>query len=248
MAVPEMGIEISWHSTQGRRTNDNRDFCGIGLRADAVLCIVLDGSTAGQKSGEFVRLIAHDLIDWFLPTKGTVTADMLIDRLYHIHKQRSPDFRSDSASYVIGLFEDEKPALILHAGDCLAGRYGGEAKVNWLTQPHTLANAITHTPVGEIAASPLRNRLTRSFRAGEFMRPDVNIIAFQSEGTFVIATDGFWAGIAPDAYPRFLSGEDIPMKDNQDDCSALVIKFHGDVNRAELNGEQLENLYIASCE
>lgn len=241
-----MGLEISWHSRQGRRTGDNRDCCGIGLRAGAVLCIVLDGSTTGPQSGEFARLIARNLIDWFLATEGTVTAEMLIEELSSIHKRHFSDFRSDSASYVIALFQDEKPMLALHAGDCLMGRYDEEGPVDWLTQPHTLANAINEMPVAEIAASPLRNRLTRSFRAGQFMRPDVNAIGIESEANFLVATDGFWAGIEPEGYHRFLSGKDLPAKENQDDCSALVIRLRGNVSRNDFTGEPLENSYIAT--
>ena len=243
-----MGIEISWHSRKGQRTSDNRDCCGIGLRADAVLCIVLDGSTAGPKSGEFGRLIARNLIDWFLTTEVSVTAELLIEELSSINKQHFSDFRSDSASYVIVLFEDGKSTLTLHAGDCLTGQYDERGPVNWHTQPHTLANAINDMSVAEVARSPLRNRLTRSFRAGKFMCPDVNVIDIEGEASFVVATDGFWAGIEPDDYPRFFSGENLPVQDTQDDCSALVIKLRRDVDRVNFIGELLENIYFATSE
>jgi hypothetical protein len=52
-----MGMEINWLSQQGKRTGDNRDCGGVGVRADEVLCLVLDGSTSGPTSGDLARQI-----------------------------------------------------------------------------------------------------------------------------------------------------------------------------------------------
>lgn len=244
----EVGTEIRWRSKQGQRTGDNWDYCGIGLRSGAILCIILDGSTAGPSGGEFARLIACDLIDWFLKAEKRATADILVKQLRHIHTERSPEFRSDSASYLIVLIEDPKRILVLHAGDCLAGRYDGKTAVNWLTRPHTLANAIMNIQVAEIAGSPLRNRLTRSFRARDFINPDVFDMGSRSDGELVVGTDGFWAELDTIGQVRFLEGDDLPLKNDQDDCSALRIRFFDSTNGTQVIGEQLENLYIAHSE
>lgn len=246
MAVLEMGIEISWNSKRGQRTDDNWDCCGIGLKPEAVLCVVLDGSTAGPTGGELVRQIARDLVDWFVETDNRMTADILIERLHHIHKSRSQEFRSDSASYLIALIESQKQVLVLHAGDCLAGRHDGKVAIDWIIQPHTLSNAIIDVPIPKIATSPLRNRLTRSFRAREFMSPDISNTSVEGDEALIVATDGFWAELDSNDQLNFLAGEDLPTRGDQDDCSALRIQFLDHAKDVQVIGGQLENLYLAN--
>ena len=244
MAVAEMGVELSWNSRQGKRTEENWDYCGVGLSSDAVLCIVLDGSTSGPTGGEFARQIARDLIDWFVDTDGNVMADALIERLRHIHENLSPKFRSDSASYVIALIEDEKPVVVLHAGDCLAGRHDEKTPVSWLTRPHTLANAIEEMSIAAIAECPVRNRLTRSFRAREFMAPEKTEIILGNGDTLLVGTDGFWAELDPEDRPRFFAGDDLPMTDHGDDQSALRIRFLDNGPDSRVDGLAHENFYM----
>jgi len=133
-----MGVEVDWRSKQGTHTDDNRDYCGVGLRDDAALCVVLDGSTSGANSGEFSQVIARDLIDWFM-TVRSVTVEAVISRLRCIHSDLLPRFRRDSASFVIALINDEGAAQVLHVGDCLAGLHegtwrssGGRDRIRWL--------------------------------------------------------------------------------------------------------------------
>jgi PPM family protein phosphatase len=204
-----MGLEISWRSEQGTLTSDNRDFCGAGLRDDAALCVVLDGSTSGPNSGEFAGSIAQALIDWFVEA-GKVSADAIIDRLHNIHDHLSSGFRTDSASFVCALIEEEERVRLIHSGDCRAGLRTGMSGIKWRTRPHTLANAIEDVPICEIALSPLRNRLTRSFRGREFMAPEVSELRLEGDQELVLATDGFWAALAPEDQARFLTGEAIP--------------------------------------
>ncbi|MFQ5534308.1 MAG: PP2C family protein-serine/threonine phosphatase [Sphingomonadales bacterium] len=199
-----MGIEVSWHSKQGQRTDDNRDYCGVGLRDDDALCIVLDGSTSGANSGEFARLIARDLIDWFMAA-GKVNPDAIIDRLSYIHTNLTPRFRKGSASYVVALIGYEGTVRLLYAGDCLAGLRKGVSAIEWRVRPHTLANAITDMPITKIASSPLRNRLTRSFRAREFMTPDDEELALRGDNALVLATDGFRAALDMESQARVLA-------------------------------------------
>lgn len=104
MAVAEMGVEIRWRSEQGHRTDDNSDCCGVGLRGDAVLAVVLDGSSNGKASGAFARNVARNLIDWFVVAE-VVTPKTIIDRLRVIHAELSRTYRRDSASVVIALIE-----------------------------------------------------------------------------------------------------------------------------------------------
>lgn len=239
-----MGFEHQWRTKQGKRSDDNWDFCGIGLRSDASLCIVLDGSTSGANSGELARQIATNLIDWFVKVTGPRTADAIIDHMRETHKTLTPTFRSDSASYVIILMETEKPILVLHAGDCLAGLHQRGFPVCWQTQPHTLANAIENLPIADIVQSPLRNRLTRSFRMREFMRPEVCSINLEGDDSIVVGTDGFWADLDSNDQIQFLDGEDLKKKVGQDDCSALKITTLAAPQGSKVSGQTSENIYI----
>ncbi|MEI9425984.1 hypothetical protein O7A70_33460 [Mesorhizobium sp. Cs1299R1N1] len=76
-----MTWQFRWHCRHGTRTADNRDHAGIGIRGDAVLAIVLDGSTSGSASGDFAREIARRMVDWFVTGIEEVTADALIAQL-----------------------------------------------------------------------------------------------------------------------------------------------------------------------
>lgn len=244
MGICEVGVEISWRSVGGDGTDTNQDYCGIGLRGDTVLCIVLDGATAKPQSGELAQLIARDLVDWFTSAKIRVSANDIVNQLRQIHIIRTRGLRWASASYLVVLIEPKRPIEILYAGDCLIGRYRTHGAIEWLIKPHTLANAIRDLPLDEIIGSPLRNRLTRSFRATEFISPDISIL--QGEGTtpLVIATDGFWAGMHDDAQRHFLEGADMPPNGIVDDCSTLMIRRLASDKPALIRPSAAENLYL----
>jgi serine/threonine protein phosphatase PrpC len=227
MAAAEMGMEINWLSQQGKRTSDNRDRGGVGVRADEVLCLVLDGSTSGPTSGDLARQITRDLIDWFVATEEAATAESLTAQLRRAHS---------------GL----GTVLVLHAGDCLLGRHAGSGPIRWLIKPHTLANVASQIPIDEIAVSHVRHRLTRSFRAREFMPPEATEIKAEPASSFIAATDGFWAELNAEEQTKFMQGNKLPMADEGDDRSILHIRrLDGDPSAKIRFGEDAsENLYI----
>lgn len=81
-----MGFDVAWRTRTGRRTADNRDCAGLGVRGDEALCIVLDGSTRGPDSGALARDIARGLIDWFVELESAVTAGALKAKLRDLHQ------------------------------------------------------------------------------------------------------------------------------------------------------------------
>jgi len=93
-----MILQIQWHCRQGR-TADNRDHAGIRIRGDAVLAIVLDGSTSGSASGDFAREIARRMVDWFVAGTEEVAANTAIAQPRMTQATLATDFRTDSASY-----------------------------------------------------------------------------------------------------------------------------------------------------
>ncbi|RJT42308.1 hypothetical protein D3227_00005 [Mesorhizobium waimense] len=89
---------------------------------------------------------------------------------------------------------------------------------------------------------PARQRLTRSFRAREFMPPDAMAMAFDRE--LVIATDGFWAELNSGDQALFLNGSEVLMEAKGDDRSILRLRplesaRNGDVQSVR----ETDNLY-----
>ncbi|MBZ9739810.1 MULTISPECIES: protein phosphatase 2C domain-containing protein [unclassified Mesorhizobium] len=228
------------------RTADNRDHAGIGIRGDAVLAIVLDGSTSGSASGDFAREIARRMVDWFVTGTEEVTADALIAQLRMTHAALATDFRTDSASYSLLHLEATGPALVLHAGDCLVGRHEEDGRIAWLMQPHTLANPLLPVAIESVAKNPARHRLTRSFRSKRFIAPDLNSIQLDDR-PLLVATDGFWAEL--DAYQQvdFIERRVGMVEQERADCGALSILRGKSGSGIELvDAEASPNLY-ARC-
>ena len=238
-----MGLKIEWRSQRGALTPDNRDYCGIGLRDDGALFIVLDGATTGADSRNLASAIARDLINWFIKTE-LCAPDAIVEQLRTMHGDLSAQFRKGSASYVIAHLNGHGAVSVLHAGDCLAG-IEDPGGIIWQTRPHTLANPIEDVPLAQIAGSPLRHNLTRSYRARAFMAPDFDALATDYGQALVLATDGLWAQIPLETQQRFLEGGALPeLGAEQDDCSALsVLLTEDDGTNVSDHGE--ENLYVA---
>lgn len=218
-----MPVIVDWRSQIGTRTEDNRDCAGVAAREDDVLCIVADGSTRGLDSGELAREITRELIDWYVGSSEAVTADSIIVRLRQLHETLPEAYPQGSVSYMILYVGSGNDALAVHAGDCLLGRDDGQGNLEWLTRPHTLANAGNEKTVEEIVDLPARHRLTRSFRAREFMQPEVTEIGAVQE--FIVATDGFWAELSQPDQSRFMVGHDIPMTADGDDRSVIRVQM-----------------------
>lgn len=207
------------------RTAENRDYAAIGVRGDEVLSIVLDGSTAGRDSGLLAQQIATDLIDGYVSSDDRMDAEDLLARLRDLHAALVPIYPQASASYLIALIREGEGVVTLHAGDCLIGRPGEKGLVEWLCRPHTLANALDDLTIAAIAAEPARHRLTRSFRAREFMRPET--ARLQLDQQLIVATDGFWADLSPEEQLSFLGRGNSKQAVAGDDCSALEILITG---------------------
>lgn len=237
-----MGFDVAWRTRAGRRTADNRDCAGLGVRGDEALCIVLDGSTRGADSGALARDIARGLVDWFVELESAVTAGALKAKLRDLHQALAPRRPRASASYALVHLNGSGDGLALHAGDCLLGRVRA-GRAEWLLRPDTLANAFVDLDIAAIAADPARHRLTRSFRPREFMPPSA--LPLEDERDLVLATDGFWADLPDPEQARFLAGEDIPPGDQADDRSVLRLRIRsGDVGLTRLAEEADEGFHV----
>ncbi|KAK0339973.1 hypothetical protein LTR94_032392, partial [Friedmanniomyces endolithicus] len=138
----EMAWKLFWRSDAGGRTEDNRDACGVGLRKDGMVCLVLDGATRRRDSGPFAREIARDIVEWYVESDEAIDADAVISRLADLHSRLAPRYPQASASYVLVHLDGSGVGFALHVGDCLLGRSRGDGPIEWLSRPDTLANAL----------------------------------------------------------------------------------------------------------
>lgn len=237
-----MAFEVIWESRAGTQTEDNRDCCGIGQRPDSTLCVILDGSTTGQESGEFASSIARALIDWFVAASEVNNA-LILDQLRQVHSEQTTRFRQASASFAIAWADKAGHVRFYYAGDCLIGNCSGEAEIEWVTRPHTLANVLVDLSIEQIATSSSRHRVTRSLRAKEFMMPETGAIMLMRGDTLILATDGFWADLGRSDQMKFLNGGESAKREPRDDRSVLSVRLQ-DGEKSIVNRRKLTNLFV----
>ncbi|QUS59040.1 PP2C family protein-serine/threonine phosphatase [Pseudovibrio brasiliensis] len=226
-------FNICWRSQKGSKTPANQDYGGAAVLTDTALYIIADGSTYGRDSGKLAQSIVYNLVDWYVETNGEFSFEALIEQLQKAHKSLSKTFPTSSASYAILHLDKTLQSRLIHAGDCLIGRGIETPPIQWQIKPHTLVNALLDAPIDEIAKNGLRNRLTRSFRAKEFIAPSTKLIEAKSN-SFILATDGFWAELSEEEQSTFIAGHDIEITSTCDDKSVLCIEILGKVSKERL--------------
>lgn len=238
--VSHMKIEALWLSQPGTRTKDNRDHAGIGARSDEFLGVVVDGSTRGSTNGDYARAIVEMLVDWFVATADAWSPDLALTALRHIHETLRERFPRGSASLLLLHAAEHAGLTTIHCGDCLLGEIGDD--IVWQTTPHTLANVFVEMPLKDVARSPARHLLTRSIRAREYMAPDVTT-RDQISGSFLLATDGFWAELTDQEQTAFPGGNQSTGGE-RDDRSILKLRiFQGNPFTISLSEGSSVNLY-----
>lgn len=217
-----MRIEANWYSQKGTKTADNRDHAGLGINASGVICIVVDGSTAGAGSGEYAQAIVREVIDWFNGLQGALDLNALSKQLRGIHLDLRARFPRGSASFAIVHADRRTRITVIHAGDCLLGQIDRGDRIHWRTQPHTLANALTYVALEELSKIPARHLLTKSFRSREYMTPEI-LETDSLPGVYFICTDGFWAELSAHEQLAVIEGREIEANGEHDDCSVLKL-------------------------
>lgn len=241
-----MHIEVQWLTQRGTKTADNRDYAGVGIRSDKLLAIVVDGSTKGEKNGEYAEAIVRNFVDWFVETQDPILEKLIIEQLRLIRERLLEHFPSCSASVLIVVIVPDNDILIMHIGDCVIGRLDDKNNIVWHTDPHTLANVITKMTLDELATTVARHLLTRSLRTQEFMAPDVTFLEL-SPGGYLMATDGYWADLALDEQLKFKNGHFPDDESAHDDRSVLNLKLEkiNDPGMTCIFHDNSENLYTA---
>ncbi|MEH2702987.1 hypothetical protein DXU03_38925 [Rhizobium johnstonii] len=184
--------------------------------------IVVDGSTAGENSGEYADAIVREVIDWFNGLQGTLDLDAFSKQLRGIHMDLRARYPRGSASFAVLHADPRIRMTVIHAGDCLLGQIDRDDRIHWRTQPHTLANALTDVALEELSKIPARHLLTKGFRSREYMTPEI-LETDSSPGVYLISTDGFWAELSAREQLAVIGGREVEANGEYDDCSVLKL-------------------------
>lgn len=218
---------LQWHTQAGTLTADNRDACAHIERAHASLYLIADGSSSHPRSGELATALLAELAQRFnhlpaaeLPPEQV--AEALLQLIANSHQALGDAHPQAACSYlVLCLLGDA--AFSIHEGDCCLGLIEQSGKIDWLNSAHCVANWQGNLTHAEIAQAPSRHRLTRCFSARRASNPEINHWPLEPNQHWLLATDGFWAGLSPQEQQNFLRNGNLPAPPTDDDISCLSI-------------------------
>lgn len=222
-----MHATLRWQTQTGSITADNRDVFAYIERDHASLYLIADGSSRRPGSGELARaLLARLAFDFGrLPVDELGTeqlADSLLQTIASCHETLRDAHPKAACSY-LALCLLPGAAFSIHEGDCCLGLVDQSDTIRWLSNVHCVANWQGHLTHADIAQQPARHRLTRCFSARRPSSPEVNHWPFTPGQRWLLASDGFWAGLDPQEQQTFLRDGQLPTPSTNDDISCLSI-------------------------
>ncbi|KRW74210.1 hypothetical protein AO735_12805 [Pseudomonas sp. TTU2014-096BSC] len=218
---------LQWHTQAGTLTADNRDACAHIEQTHASLYLIADGSSSHPRSGELATALLAKLAQGFnnlsaaeLPPEQV--AEALLQLIANSHQALGDAHPQAACSYlVLCLLGDT--AFSIHEGDCCLGLIERSGKIDWLNSAHSAANWQGNLTHAEIAQAPSRHRLTRCFSARRASNPEINHWSLEPNQHWLLATDGFWAGLSEQQQQSFLHKGSLPAPPTDDDISCLSI-------------------------
>jgi serine/threonine protein phosphatase PrpC len=222
-----MRTTLHWHTQAGTLTVDNRDACAHIEQAHASLYLIADGSSSYPRSGELATALLAGLAQGFghLPV-SELNPEQLAEALLQIiassHQALRDAHPHAACSYlVLCLLADA--AFSIHEGDCCLGLVEQSGQINWLSGAHCAANWQGNLTHAELAQAPSRHRLTRCFSARRASDPEINHWPLGANQHWLLATDGFWAGLSDPQQQTFLRDGRLPAPPTDDDISCLSL-------------------------
>jgi len=218
---------VKWHTQAGRHTADNRDAFAHAAQTNASLYLIADGSSSHPRSGELAHALLNDLTQGFgqLPTQA-LNAEQLASALQQIITSRHQTLRGDfplaACSYLLLCLLPDA-AFTIHEGDCCLGVIDQDSEINWLSAVHCAPNWQGDLTPAQIARDSSRHSLTRCFSARRTSNPDINFWPARPNQHWLLASDGFWAGLCPQTQQIFLRGGQLPAPPTDDDISCLSV-------------------------
>lgn len=229
-----------WRSQGKSGSNHNKDCLGILIKKEFSLYIIVDGSSSTPKGGALAQELQHRVVNG-LSNFNNPTSEDVVQLLKDIHIDVRREFAADSASYLTLLNYSNLESFAVFAGDCRLGLFEEDGTITWITQVHSLANAIRELNEEELVGHSSRPVLTRCFKGKRFQNPDTKIVSLPQNKRFVIATDGFWASLSPEEQIIFCAGGMI--ENFNDDVSALIIQPPFSLSNFEISTDKAENIY-----
>lgn len=218
---------LQWHTQAGTLTADNRDACAHIEQAHASLYLIADGSSSHPRSGELATTLLAELAQGFnnLPAaelNPEQVAEALLQLIANSHQALGDAHPQAACSYlVLCLLGDT--AFSIHEGDCCLGLIDPSGKINWLSSAHCAANWQGNLTHAELAHMPSRHSLTRCFSPRRASDPEINHWPHRGNQRWLLATDGFWAGLSPQEQKIFLRDGNLPAPPTDDDISCLSV-------------------------
>lgn len=222
-----MVATIRWLTQAGTHTKDNRDVCAHAAQAHASVYLIADGSSSHPRSGEQAQTLLNELTIGFSQlTMAELNAEQLADALLRLiarsHQMLRDDFPLAACSYlVLCLLPDT--AFTIHEGDCCLGVIEQDGEINWLSAVHCAPNWQGDLTHAQIARASSRHTLTRCFSARRTSSPEINYWPARPNQHWLLASDGFWAGLCAQRQQTFLRDGHLPAPPTDDDISCLSV-------------------------
>jgi serine/threonine protein phosphatase PrpC len=218
---------LKWHTQAGTHTADNRDVFAHAAQAHASVYLIADGSSSHPRSGELAQALLNDLTIGFnhLPTTE-LNIEQLADALLRIiarsHQTLRDDFPLAACSYLV-LCLLPNAALTVHEGDCCLGTIELDGEITWLSAVHCAPNWQRDLSHAQIAQASSRHTLTRCFSARRTSSPEINYWPVLPNQQWLLASDGFWAGLCAQGQQTFLRDGQLHAPPTDDDISCLSV-------------------------
>lgn len=213
-------------TVKGNQTEDNRDLVAVYVKDDFHFYLLIDGATSSPNSGCFAKKIANE-ISTSLSEEAVIPTDLesmnllIINSLKRVQRTLLRKHLNDVLSLLL-VIQLRGRYYANSWGDCLLGKIDA-GKIDWFSVPHTAANLVDrYRPINDLAKDEKRHVLTRSFRGRRYEDPDVYTGEIKNGEQFVLATDGFWAGVPQGEQFGLLTGGSEYKYSGLDDMSFII--------------------------
>jgi serine/threonine protein phosphatase PrpC len=222
-----MRANLQWHTQAGTLTPDNRDACGHIELAHASLYLIADGSSSHPRSGELVTALLAALAQGFNRLPATELnpeqlAEALLQLIASSHKALRDAHPQAACSYLMLCLLGDA-VFSIHEGDCCLGLNESGGNISWLSSVQCVANWQGNLTHAELAQMPSRHRLSRCFSPRRASNPEINHWPLSANQHWLLATDGFWAGLSEQQQQIFLRDGSLLAPPTDDDISCLSI-------------------------
>ena len=207
-------MQWQWRSRQGNSRDSNNDAVAIVIAEQYLFAMVVDAAEKVESGTGLAQFWAMVNAEQLAKLVEPPSSDHVISVMQKNHSELRKQFLHGIASYCALLLHlQDRKAWVIHCGDCRLGSQQA-GNVSWLSNIHTLANATGENFSQNDNANTDRHTLTRYLNARRFVLPDVQPVNCQTDHSWLLCSDGYWADHL---------GQNIPWGQLEDDASCLEI-------------------------